>query len=226
MNRWLLPHPFSGLIAHARAIKGTSVFSGLLALMALIVLLIGAVWVCPLGQCQVPPIDRAGMALAFEVQSPWLDTAMRTVTWAGSIWVLGPLAVLHALLAGRNASSLRAAQVPLSLFSSAAIAQIFKWWIDRPRPVDAPLIALPIDPGYPSAHAMQVTAFIVALLFASGRNQQFVPCLLAATLIVLVGLSRVYLQVHFVTDVLLGIIAALIWAIALNPFLKARGLKK
>lgn len=91
-----------------------------------------------------------------------------------------------------------------------------KLLVERPRPDLFPaLVAMPQDASFPSAHAMQVTAFLAAWLLAAARRPLAAGAVVAATAAVLaVALSRIYLQVHFPSDVAFGMVAAVLWVLA------------
>jgi undecaprenyl-diphosphatase len=57
---------------------------------------------------------------------------------------------------------------------------------------------------------MQATALAVALVLLAGRRQR-AWTLALGMVVLLVGLSRIYLQVHFPSDVLAGLLAAAFW---------------
>jgi len=194
--------------------------TGLLLIAAPAVLMLGAAIVCPGSRCTIPAIDQAGMALAVTLQHPWLSGLMSAVTWAGSLWLLAPLALAHTLFTLRRQHLIPALLAPLALSGATVLAQAVKWWTDRPRPVDLPLVSLPPDPSFPSAHAMQFTAMVVVLL-GTGRSPAI--WLAAAALIGVVGFSRIYLQVHFVTDVAFGTLAAIFWGLALQRLFQPTG---
>jgi membrane-associated phospholipid phosphatase len=81
----------------------------------------------------------------------------------------------------------------------------------RPRPDLLPVwTAMPTDWSYPSAHAMQITALAVAVVFVAARRRALWVLPLGSA-VLLVGLSRIYLQVHFPSDVLAGTLAAALW---------------
>ena len=107
--------------------------------------------------------------------------------------------------------------VPLALIGAAALAHLAKLAIERPRPDLLPaLVAMPADPSFPSAHAMQATAFAVAWLLRPGARPGAAEAVAALLLAAAVAGSRVYLQVHFVSDVAFGVIAAILWVLALR----------
>ncbi len=190
----------------------------------------GAVVVCPAGECGLTALDRAGLSLAYDLRSGPLDRAMAAVTWLGSLLVLVPLAGLAAGWHLRRGHRLEAAFMPLALIGSALLAHLVKLWVVRPRPALYPLTtALPADWSYPSAHTMQVTAAAVAvfLLLLRHRTMQWplIWAILLAALVVWVGLSRIYLQVHFPSDVLAGGLAAVFWVFGLHALIFGQAAK-
>lgn len=174
------------------------------------ILIAAATLLCPGGRCRLPQIDTSGLALVNGWRSNGLDTFFSTITWFGSLWFLFPLAVLIAWTQSRRSSLLSSAFVPLSLLLATGLAYITKIIVERPRPeIFSAAIPLPEDWSFPSAHTMQATAFLLAILLLS-KDKLFIATATGAALIILmVGTSRLYLQAHFPTDVIFGIIAAI-----------------
>lgn len=188
-------------------------------LSSLAVLAAGAVAVCPDGRCGIGDFDRAGLGLAHALRSEWLDATMQGVTWLGSLIVLLPLSAALAwrlLCGGRRRE---AGFLLLALLGSSALGHIFKLWVARPRPELFPAwLDMPGDWSFPSAHAMQATAAALAWLLVARHPRAFWAILLGLA-VLLVGLSRIYLQVHFPSDVVVGILAALLWVAGLHALL-------
>ncbi|MCU0842468.1 MAG: phosphatase PAP2 family protein [Thiobacillaceae bacterium] len=211
----------------AAALSGSRARPGILAalpfwLVALVVLAAGAGWVCPQGQCGMDGFDRAGLVLAHDWRVPALDAWMGGVTWFGSLFLLLPLAALLAWRFVRLGRRIEAAFVLLSLLGAAALSHLTKLWVARPRPeLHATGVPLPWDWSYPSAHAMQAAALALALCLVAARpGRAWAVTLVGVAL--LVGLSRVYLQVHYPSDVLVGMLAALFWVLGLRAWLSPR----
>ncbi|MBU3697035.1 phosphatase PAP2 family protein [Dechloromonas sp.] len=133
-------------------------------------------------------------------RQPWLDALMLGVTWLGSLWLLLPAAGLFTLL--WRQSGLRTLG---ALMTASVLCHLLKVLIDRPRPDLWPsLFPLPVDAAFPSAHSAQAMAVAVALCYllpASRRMRVGGGLILLAGL---VGLSRLYLQVHWPSDVVFG----------------------
>lgn len=160
--------------------------------------------------------DYAGLALVDAARAPWLDSFFLAITWLGSLAVLLPLAVLVWWWRGDKKASF----VLLALISSSALVHAVKLVAVRPRPeFFPPLIAMPGDASFPSAHAMQVTAFAVAWLVQPGKSPGIVESAILLSVVALVGISRLYLQVHFPSDVVVGVVFATLWVLFLRKLL-------
>ena len=185
---------------------------------ALLVLVVGARWICPEGVCGVPWPDRAALEVFDRLRSPMLDIGFGALTWLGSLVVLGPAALV---LAGRQRAAGRSVRasvfVPLALVGAALGSRLAKLAVGRPRPDEFVLLgAMPVDASYPSAHVMQAVAFALAWQLRPGRAPRAREAVAAAARVAGVALSRMYLQVHFPSDVLAGGVAAVFWVLALR----------
>jgi len=161
----------------------------------------------------------------------WFEEMVRDFTAFGST---GPL-VFIALAAFCYLLLLKKYRTAVLLFVAVGggqmISSLLKIGFDRPRPDLVPHGMSVYTGSFPSGHAMMaaVTYLTLAALLsrtAEHRRQQLFLLLAAILLTILVGFSRVYLGVHWPSDVLGGWIAgsawaALCWSIAL--LLQRRG---
>ena len=167
--------------------------------------------------------DFAGLAMADAARAPWLDSFFLAITWLGSLAVLLPLALLVWWQQGDR----KAGFVALALISSSALVHAVKLIAVRPRPeFFPPLIEMPGDASFPSAHAMQATAFALAWLIQPGKSPGIVESAILLSVVALVGMSRLYLQVHFPSDVVVGVIFATLWVLFLRKLLAWRECKQ
>jgi undecaprenyl-diphosphatase len=87
--------------------------------------------------------------------------------------------------------------------------------VDRPRPTFADPVATARGLSFPSGHAMAVAvnygALLLVYLPALARRWKRVATIVAMTIVVAVGVSRLVLGVHYVTDVLGGWLLGLAW---------------
>ena len=97
------------------------------------------------------------------------------------------------------------------------LAAVLKLVIHRPRPPYAAEFLQHYSWSFPSGHAMGsligygMLAYVLALLWIHRRSAQISMALVAALLIVAIGLSRLYLGVHYFSDVVGGYAAGVLW---------------
>lgn len=191
--------------------------AGLIWATAVLALLAGAEWLCPDRHCRVPEFDRAILLEVAAWRHPVADSFWSAATHLGSLYVLLPAAIAAAALLQRRGQALSGWFVLLSLAGASALAHGAKLFIARPRPdLFSSVIKMPPDFSYPSAHSMQAAAFVLALLLLPHLRSGAVAWLCGIVVVVVVALSRLYLQVHFPTDVLLAIVAAAGWVVGLR----------
>lgn len=153
-----------------------------------------------------------------------MDLFFKTITWGGSLMVLVPLTAVMALLFFYRGRIGDAALVLGGLLGASLLVHLLKRIFARPRPeVDNLLVAMPPDFSFPSAHTGQAFAFAIACALVLSRHFEqvgtavlWVALLLVA---VLVGVSRVYLQVHYVSDVVVGALLGGCWIFVLHRLL-------
>lgn len=144
--------------------------------------------------------DAALLGWLAAYRQPWLDTLMLGLTWLGSLWLLLPAIGLLTLRC-RQAGL----QTLFALLSASVLCHVLKVLIDRPRPDLWPsVLPLPADAAFPSAHSAQAMALAVALLYFAPSGWRLRVGAGLILLAGLVGLSRLYLQVHWPSDVVAG----------------------
>jgi membrane-associated phospholipid phosphatase len=146
--------------------------------------------------------------------SDWLVAVFKVVTLAGNsvvlIVVVGALAVVFIRRGRMN----DAAVLIAALGGAGVINALLKLVFQRPRP-ELAFVHLETY-SFPSGHAAVATATFTTLAFLigrrSGRRRAVTVAAAATALIVLVGFSRLYLGVHYLSDVLAGWSFGLAWA--------------
>jgi membrane-associated phospholipid phosphatase len=162
--------------------------------------------------------DRRIINLVATLRTPALDQVMLCITFLGNgqtIAVLATVAIGTALLARRYAA---AGLILLALVGSSASFSIIKLLVARPRPVLETARIVQGGLSFPSGHAAVSAAFYgtVAYLLARSAKHEAVKMVVglgAALLTFLIGLSRIYLGVHYPSDVVAGWIAGLFWLV-------------
>ncbi len=148
----------------------------------------------------------------------WLEEAMRDLTGLGGTIVLiivSLAAFFFLLMTGRTHS---AYMLAASVVGAMILSQTMKLGFNRPRPDLVPHGARVYTMSFPSGHAMMSAAVYLTLAALLARTQQrsrvrIFIIFVAAMLTILVGASRVYLGVHWPTDVLAGWAGGAAWAI-------------
>lgn len=184
---------------------------------------LGVMLACHGDTCTALPFERELLGVVHAWRQPWLDASMGVITWFGSIAVLLPVALAFAWRCWRDGNRAAAVFLPLSIGGAWLIAHTTKLLAARPRPdFYPPLVDMPADFSFPSAHTMQISALALAWILAPGVRRT--PAIVAAIalLVAFVALSRLYLQVHFPSDVLAGMIAGAGWAAGLRLIINAR----
>ncbi len=139
-----------------------------------------------------------------------LDAVMRGITWLGSAWAVVPLLLAAAWMQRRHRWPmiyLLSANAGAALLNVAA-----KHSFERIRPAYwAPLVHETTF-SFPSGHAMQTMALVTSLmLMRPGREHRRLLLLAGTAYVIAVGVSRMYLGVHYPSDVLAGWCAAFCW---------------
>jgi len=162
------------------------------------------------------PFDQGVDVFLYHTRTPLLVHLFSLITFLGSGSVIIVFAVLIAIGLWFSRYRRFLTGFLVTLVGAEATSYILKILIARPRPL-APL-PLTIDPSfsYPSGHAtaaMALYGFLIYLIYrmplSEGRKKLFVTLLVL--LILLIGFSRLYLGMHFPTDVIGGYLVSLLW---------------
>ncbi|ESZ61307.1 phosphatase PAP2 family protein [Mesorhizobium sp. C120A] len=147
----------------------------------------------------------------------WLEGAMRDITSLGSssVLVLIVTAVIVYLLLIRRPRT--ALLIFVAVAGGQLLSTLLKAGIDRPRPDLVSHLANETSLSFPSGHAMlsavtYLTLGSLAARFLPGRTTKIYVLSLAVLVTLLVGVSRVFLGVHWPSDVLAGWCAGFTWA--------------
>lgn len=114
--------------------------------------------------------------------------------------------------------------ITINILSVVFVNQVLKHLIQRPRP-DFPHLIEQGGFSFPSGHSMAsfgFYGFFIYLIYKSklNKNLKITLSILLSLLILAVGLSRIYLGVHYATDVIAGFIVSLIILIIFTNYIK------
>lgn len=149
---------------------------------------------------------------------PWANEIGRDLTAMGGVTVLAIVtaAVLGYLWQVRRFDVMWL--VILATGGGLALSTLLKYFIDRPRPDLVPHLSHVYTTSFPSGHSMMAAVVYLTLgsLLArvvAQRATKIYFIVVAMVITFLVGVSRVFMGVHWPTDVLAGWSAGLVWAI-------------
>ena len=108
-------------------------------------------------------------------------------------------------------------KIPAIALSSLGLMFLLKGLFDRQRP-SVPLLFSAKGLSFPSGHALMSVTFyglLVYIIFKSVRNKplKWTLIILLIVLILIIGMSRVYLRVHYATDVMAGYCVGFLWLV-------------
>lgn len=142
----------------------------------------------------------------------WLQETARDVTALGGFTVLTLIVVLGATLLVLHRRRTQAFVFLAAVLAGQALASLAKHLVGRARPDLVPHLDQVYSSSFPSGHSAlsPIVYFTLAGIIAAGEAERSAKALLvvsAALLVLAIGVSRVYLGVHWPTDVVAG------WAI-------------
>ena len=146
----------------------------------------------------------------------WVEWLARPFSWLGGWIGITALTVAAALVLARERAWLDLGFLLTAVLGSQVTVAFLKLWFDRSRPDVDPAITLPSSASFPSGHATAGAATLGAVaVLAAGRlpSPRARRWLWTATVALglAVGLSRITLGVHYVSDVLAGWCLGLAW---------------
>jgi membrane-associated phospholipid phosphatase len=164
-------------------------------------------------------LDQNFSSFAYSIRGPIFDAVNFTVTYLGHWLVLFVGVIIFAVYTAKRGYFYMARFLFSAFVSSALLSLIIKMIVDRERPSADLALYIEHLPSFPSAHAALALAFwgsfiifVNQLEISSQKRLGF--SVLFGLVILLVGFSRIYLGVHFLSDVIAGyILSAIVLAV-------------
>ncbi|MCJ9753893.1 phosphatase PAP2 family protein [Neorhizobium sp. BETTINA12A] len=162
---------------------------------------------------------RDATDLATPLGPYWLNHAMGDITALGGVTVLTLMTVMGTVFLILSRQRAIALFMFLSIAGGWLLSSLLKLGVARPRPDIVPHLVEVSDLSFPSGHAMlsAVTYLTLGALLSRAQPYRSTRIFLIGAAIFLtfiIGFSRVYLGVHYPTDVLGGWCAGATWALA------------
>lgn len=163
------------------------------------------------------PFDAPIRHAAHEFSSPALTLVMRILSVLGGpfLVLMGILLLAEFLSDGRRRTALL---FLVTMLGAVVLEETLKFVFHRPRPM--PFFGPPVTSySFPSGHALLSLCFYGSLaaivsMREPRRHARFLPWVSALLLAAAIGWSRIYLGVHYPSDVLAGYAGAVIWVVA------------
>jgi undecaprenyl-diphosphatase len=180
----------------------------------LVFLIIGAEVASATGPLE---FDENAFALAKSMQSAGFTQFIEFITFFASRHFMTAAALMliaYFLFVRRH--KWYSLKVPVVALGSISLNLVLKYFFDRQRP-DLPLVEAS-GLSFPSGHSMIAASFYSLIIYLTWKHVKSKPLrnFLVALLVIfilLIGFSRIYLRVHFATDVVAGFAAGILWVI-------------
>jgi membrane-associated phospholipid phosphatase len=165
--------------------------------------------------------DDVTRAAVHTLASPALTSAMRGISFLGSTLFLTAATIVIVTWFALRKWGREAKLFTITMIGASVLNMTLKLAFKRPRPTPFFDLTPPETYSFPSGHALASCCFFAGLAaILSGRlksrHARTIIWIVAAVMFLLIGLSRIYLGVHFTTDVIAGFTAALIWILVIR----------
>lgn len=144
----------------------------------------------------------------YAMRDPSLVQFFIWVTQLGSAYTIFGFTLFAAIILAYRKRWTLIAGLFTSVFGSAAVAFVLKEFIARPRPGDPILTFIETSYSFPSGHATRSIALYVFILWLIYKifptGWRYIAAVAVTALVLAIGFSRLYLGVHYPSDVLAG----------------------
>lgn len=165
--------------------------------------------------------DDVTRAAVHTLASPPLTTAMRGISFLGSALFLTIATIVVVIVFVLRKWEREAWLLAITMIGASFLNTTLKFAFARPRPVPFFNLTPPETYSFPSGHSLASCCFFAGLAAIlsgriKGRRARIIIWIAASTMFLLIGLSRIYLGVHYTTDVIAGFAGALIWILVVR----------
>ena len=165
--------------------------------------------------------DDATRAAVHQLASPMVTAIMRGLSFIGSTIALTIATIFVVVRFAMQKWKREAILFALTMIGAGLLNITLKLAFKRPRPVPFFNLSPPESYSFPSGHSLTRAVFfgaLAAILTARIKSRQVRAAIwiVSTVMFLLIGLSRIYLGVHYTTDVIAGFAAALIWILVVR----------
>lgn len=189
-------------------------------LIAFIICLVGGgsfVYIASsIGSESIERFDTSIIQFVQGLEAPWLTAVLKTFTWIGSAYVVIPVTVTAFLLLYFVYHHRQQAFLFVTVISGTVLSnELLKLYFKRERPE----IYRIIDAGgfsFPSGHTMMAFSLYTIIAYILWRNVKssrgrILLLLFTIFMIIMIAGSRIYLGVHYPSDIVGGLAASTLW---------------
>lgn len=161
-------------------------------------------------------LDEVGLRWINSHQTPTLDAVMLEITSLGNFAVVLVLILSVSAFLWLSKHRYSVGLLLLGVGGGYAANNVLKLSFDRDRPAVFEHVTHVMTSSFPSGHAMVSTIAYLSVAYLVGRLEpkpamRVLTWIIASVIIVLVAISRMYLGVHYPSDVIGGVIAGVAW---------------
>ena len=158
----------------------------------------------------IRPVDEGMQSFILKIRNDHLTDIFTIVTNLGGAYALLAITTLLVLIKKNKKTSLF---IAINLIIVFLTSQVFKFVFRRSRPAEIFLVSA-TGYSYPSGHMMVSSAFYFYILYLicitiKNRILKIILSIMTVILILLIGFSRIYLGVHYLSDILGGLFLAI-----------------
>lgn len=166
---------------------------------------------------KISAIDASVVLWAEKIRTPGLFDFFKITTYAGTIAVTAVIAVITSIVLIRQHKRIYALYLWLAYLGAELTTWGIKYAVNRPRPN---IIAgvREFNPSFPSGHTTAVTSIVLYILYllvksSSDTKTKTSYVIGAFSIVTFVSFSRIYLNVHYLSDVVVGFLIGLLWVL-------------
>ncbi|HEY9623017.1 MAG TPA: phosphatase PAP2 family protein [Crinalium sp.] len=166
--------------------------------------------------------DEPMMTAIHTTATESFDRLAAIVTKCGSAWIVGPVSLAIAFIFFFQKQWRSLVYLLLTIVGCGVLNIVAKGYWHRVRPgLWESGYPLPHDFSFPSGHAMTSMSFIAALIILTWRTRWHgLTLAIGAAYVVTIAWTRLYLGVHYPSDILAGWMLAIAWAMGISALVK------
>lgn len=184
-------------------------------LIVFILALSGFAWLADeVTEVETLAIDIELLRYINQLSAPWLDNLFIFITWLGDIIFVATAAALTCLVLAKRARQRSAIFMASNIIGSVIISHSLKLLFARQRPDLWQALVTESTFSFPSGHAIASCTLALSICIVLWRTKwRWSAVILGAIYVALVGFSRLYLGIHYPSDVIGGWLISIDWVL-------------